>query len=178
MNSYMILAFVVSAMAHSHGHHSSSHHSSSGESGSSSGSGTTHSSHRKFTYKIAATKAAHSSLVSYFITRNFIDAVQRKYNYDNDNNFTTYNIYYYIENDDSKCIYFNGKLNNLDYTFIDYSNINLINNKNMINYSLINMHYCEKIVETNYEFMIFITILIIICCCFCCSRKTSKRSLH
>lgn len=174
MNSFMLMLFVSSALAHSHGH-SSGHSGHSGESGGSGGGGSTHHSHRTFTYKVAATSATYPVLVSYFITTNFMNLVHKSYNYNNDNNFTTYYIYYYSEIDDTKCIYFDSEFNSLDYTFVDYSNINLINNTNKINYSLVSKRYCEKMDNTNYVLIIGIILLIMICCCICFECKDNNK---
>ena len=171
MNSFMLMLFVSGALAHSHGH-SSGH---SGDSGGSGGGGSTHHSHRTFNYKLLATKSTYSALISYSITTNFINAIHKRYNYNNDNNFTTYYIYYYSEIDDTKCIYFNSEFNSLDYTFIDYSNINFINNTNNIDYTLVNKRYCEKMDNTNYVLIIGIILLIMICCCICCDCKDNNK---
>jgi len=172
----MLMLFVSSALARSHGH-SSGH---SGHSEGSDGGGSIHHSHRTFTYKVAATTATYPVLVSYFITTNFMNLVHKSYNYNSDSNFTTYYIYYYSEINDMKCIYYNSEFNSLDYTFIDYSNINLINNTNKINYSLVSKRYCEKNDNTkndntNYVLIIAIIVLIMICCCICCECKDHNK---
>ena len=181
MQLFIILSFITSVMSHAHhsSTHSSSGHSSSGHSSSShSSDGITHNSDRSFTYKIATTKKTSQVIVSYFATTNFINILEKNYIYGNNNNFSTYNIYYYSKIDNLKCIYFNSQLNNLDYTFIDYSNINLINNTNIINYNLINKRYCEKMTNTNYILIVFIIVIISIICCYCiCISDNNRRNL-
>tara|TARA_B100000035_G_scaffold298552_1_gene292430 strand:- start:78 stop:593 length:516 start_codon:yes stop_codon:yes gene_type:complete len=166
MNSFIILAFITIAFAHSH----------SGEYGNSGGSGLTSHIHRTFTYNVVKTKSSYPVFVSYFITNNFINLVHENYNYNNDYNFTTYYIYYYSKIDDTQCIYFDSEFNNLNYTLIDYSNINLINNTNKINFNLVSKRYCLH--DTNYILMIGIIVSIMICCCICCECKCESNDYN
>ena len=122
-------------------------------------------------------------LISYFMINSFIDIIDNTYNYNNDKNCTTYNIYYYKNNNENECIYYNYKQNKLNYTIINYSNVTIINNTNTINNNIINGYYCKK---KKYFFNYYIIITIIyciscICClfCICCQSNThyNKTSL-
>ena len=136
-----------------------------------------------FNYRIATIKSHESYLATYFITNNFIHYLENNHNYNynyNETNYSSYNIYYYYIDDNTKCIYYYKKLNDLDYTYIDYSNINIINNTKNVNLTFVNARYCVNYNSDNYYDKTIIIIVIFMLCCFICCyhNPNNNRELY